>query len=552
MNTVTSTKWRRFRRNPIAITSVVLLAVIYVLSLASELICNSKPLIARANGRTFFPAFSFVSENDLVGNGVVTTPDYSKFCREHGEVRALFAPSRFGPRDIVDASDLSDYRRIRATYKPEVKSGRIDIRADLTIAKSENLDMFIRDQESGDRDQAAQRRSPTIERQTPAKDAVLSVTNLVVLPYEFSKSIASRFANQPSPAFAVTLPGPRGMVELSLLAYEERPNPPRTVRIRIRDAESEQAKPATVWFDRAENGDVIVTAASRKTYEALDVSVRDAMIAQAKVLSEAARQPGNGNYDSGDGREGAQSQTSNVTTALEPVTWPFRPVKGHPMGIDNAGRDVFARVLYGTRTAMTFGLVLVAWALAVGIVVGALQGYFGGWVDLGGQRFIEIWSALPFLYVMILVGSVFGRSFGLLLLCYGLFNWIGISYYVRAEFLRLRSRPFVEAAKCQGLGTWRIILRHMLPNALTPLITLLPFNLVGAIASISALDFLGFGLPPLTPSWGELLSQAQQNTSAWWLILYPSIMLFSTMLLSVFIGEGLRDAFDPKPKSRYS
>ena len=221
------------------------------------------------------------------------------------------------------------------------------------------------------------------------------------------------------------------------------------------------------------------------------------------------------------------------------------------MGLDAAGRDVFARVLYGTRTALTFGLLLVAWSLLIGIVAGAAQGYFGGWADLAGQRFIEIWSALPFLYVMILVGSVFGRSFGLLLFCYGLFNWIGVSYYVRAEFLRLRRRPFVEAAKCQGLGAWRIIRRHILPNALTPVITLLPFNLVGAIASISALDFLGFGLPPLTPSWGELLQQAQQNTSAWWLILYPSLLLFSTMLLTVFVGEGLRDAFDPKPNSRY-
>lgn len=249
------------------------------------------------------------------------------------------------------------------------------------------------------------------------------------------------------------------------------------------------------------------------------------------------------------GGEGAVSY--HVEKGNGVVSWPFRPVPGHFMGIDAAGRDVFARVLHGTRTAMTFGMVLVIWSMVIGVVVGAVQGYFGGWVDLGGQRFIEIWSSLPFLYIMILVGSVFGRSFGMLLFCYGLFNWIGISYYARAEFLRLRDRPFVDAARCQGLGTMRIMLRHILPNALTPLISLLPFNLVGAIASISALDFLGFGLPPLSPSWGELLQQAQQNVSAWWLTLYPSLMLFLVMLLTVFVGEGVRDAFDPKPNNRY-
>ena len=189
--------------------------------------------------------------------------------------------------------------------------------------------------------------------------------------------------------------------------------------------------------------------------------------------------------------------------------------------------------------------------MLLGVAAGAVQGYYGGVVDIAAQRFIEIWSSLPFLYVMILVGSVFGRSFILLLFCYGLFNWIGVSYYMRAEFLRLRSRPFVEAARCQGLSPARIIWRHILPNALTPVVTLMPFNLIGAISSISALDFLGFGLPPLTPSLGELLGQAQQNTAAWWLVLYPSLVLFAVMLLSVFVGEGLRDAFDPKPTARY-
>ena len=239
----------------------------------------------------------------------------------------------------------------------------------------------------------------------------------------------------------------------------------------------------------------------------------------------------------------------------DPVSWPFPPVKGHPFGIDSAGRDVYARVVHALRISLLFGLVLAFWAMLGGLVVGALEGYFGGWTDILGQRFTEIWSALPFLYVMIFIGSTVGHrsqlfDMLLLLLCYSLFNWIVVSYYVRAEFLRLRSRPFVEAAKCQGFSAVRIIFREILPNALTPLVTLFPFLLMGAIGSLAALDFLGFGLPPMTPSLGELLNQASQFRGAWWLILFPTLALFTVMLLTVLVGEGLRDAFDPRRASK--
>lgn len=233
----------------------------------------------------------------------------------------------------------------------------------------------------------------------------------------------------------------------------------------------------------------------------------------------------------------------------DPVTWPFRPVKGHPFGIDSAGRDVYSRVVHGLRIGLLFGFVLTFWAMAGGVIVGSIEGYFGGIVDIIMQRFTEIWSTLPFLYIMVLIGATLGRSFGTLLVCYALFNWILVSYYVRAEFLRLRSRPFVEAAKCQGLSSARIIFKHILPNALTPLVTLFPFLLMGAIGSLAALDFLGFGLPALTPSLGELLNEAQQFRWAWWLVAFPGGTLFIVMFLAVLIGEGLRDAFDPRRKS---
>ena len=232
------------------------------------------------------------------------------------------------------------------------------------------------------------------------------------------------------------------------------------------------------------------------------------------------------------------------------VSFPFRPVPEHPFGIDAGGRDVYARVVHGMRIALVFGLALALLGMFFGLVMGAVEGYFGGFTDIVCQRFTEIWSAMPFLYVMIFIGSTVGRSFAVLLVCYAIFNWITVSYYMRAEFLRLRGQTFVEAAKVQGLSTLRILFVHILPNALTPLITLFPFLLMGAIGSLAALDFLGFGLPPMTPSCGELLQEAQQFRSAWWLILFPSSALFIVMLLTVLIGEGLRDAFDPRQESR--
>ena len=232
------------------------------------------------------------------------------------------------------------------------------------------------------------------------------------------------------------------------------------------------------------------------------------------------------------------------------VSYPFAPCSKHPFGLDNSGRDVMLLVIHGMRIALNFGLVLAFSGMLIGLIVGSIEGYFGGFVDIVCQRFTEIWSAIPFLYVMIFIGERLGRSFGILLLCYAIFNWIAVSYYMRAEFFRLRSRTFVEAAKCQGFSARRIIFGHILPNALTPLITLFPFLLMGAIGSLAALDFLGFGLPPMTPSCGELLRQAQADPSSWWLIFFPAAALFIVMLLTVLIGEGLRDAFDPRQKSK--
>jgi microcin C transport system permease protein len=211
---------------------------------------------------------------------------------------------------------------------------------------------------------------------------------------------------------------------------------------------------------------------------------------------------------------------------------------------------VLARLIYGFRICMTFALALAAISSVLGIIIGGIQGYCGGWVDLTAQRFIEVWSALPFLYVVILLGSIYGQSFAVLLFVMAIFEWIALSYYMRGEFYRLRELPYVLAARSLGASNTRILFRQMLPNAMTPVITLLPFMLVAGISSLTALDFLGFGLQPPTPSWGEMLGQGLQNLQAPWIATSAIGALFITLMLATFVGEGIRDAFDPKSRLR--
>lgn len=542
-------KWRRFRRNPRAMVSLIFLAVLYAFSLCTELICSSEPLYLRVRGRSFFPFLSFVSERELFGEGADASPDWSRledyqgFSAEGGDF-AIYAPVRSGTSDVMRPSDFEKYRKTVVTAAPQVKVARCDVDSSLRLTgRHYGCESFF---DTSDLSLPLPSLLGT-EEGASEKTAPESISS-----EDLRAAVASRLANNPSPAASFTFGG----VKISLAEFKPRSRPPKSVRLRIEETGEAASRTLSFSFDPSaversrQAGAEPLPDSHTGEWNSLPASLRAEIV---RRLSSPDSPAGASAVDASSSADSSADPAAgwNLSFAVESVTWPFRPVPGHPMGIDANGRDVFACVLSGTRTAMTFGILLVAWAMLIGIVAGALQGYFAGWVDMAGQRFIEIWSSLPFLYVMILVGDVLGRSFGLLLFCYGLFNWIGISYYVRAEFLRLRKRPFVEAAKCLGLSPRRIILRHILPNALTPVITLLPFSLVGAIASISALDFLGFGLPPLTPSWGGLLQQAQDNVQAWWLILYPSAMLFLVMLAAVFVGEGLRDAFDPKPSSRY-
>ena len=227
--------------------------------------------------------------------------------------------------------------------------------------------------------------------------------------------------------------------------------------------------------------------------------------------------------------------------------FPSPPSFQNLLGTDDRGRDVLTRLIYGYRYSMIFAFSVWIISYMIGIFFGALMGYFGGLTDLFGQRATEIIEALPSLIIIITITAVFGRSLWFIILFFSTVSWVVISLYVRAEFLRLRKRDFVEASRAQGRGHFGIIFKHILPNSLTPIITFSPFALASMIGFLAILDYLGFGLVPPTPSWGELLAQSKKYiTTAWWLALFPSLALFSSLLSLTFIGNGVRDAFDPK------
>src|SRR5437867_2798784 len=245
-----------------------------------------------------------------------------------------------------------------------------------------------------------------------------------------------------------------------------------------------------------------------------------------------------------------------------PGSPPHPPSPDHIFGTDDRARDVFARLAYGFNVSLTFALFVLAISYVVGVFVGAMLGYFGGKLDILGQRLIEIWSSLPFLYTIIIISSIIvpiyipGRnlvaqpSFWLLIAILATFDWMGITYYVRGEFYREKAKDYVGAAISIGVPEWVRMFRHILPNALTPVVSFAPFAIVANIEALVALDFLGFGLPAPTPSWGELIGQGVNYLTDWWLIFFPLGAVFITLLLIVFVGESIREAFDPKEFSR--
>ncbi|MEN3027276.1 MAG: ABC transporter permease subunit [Chlorobiota bacterium] len=222
------------------------------------------------------------------------------------------------------------------------------------------------------------------------------------------------------------------------------------------------------------------------------------------------------------------------------------------LGTDDRGRDVFARMAYGFQISLSFALLLALLEYLIGVPIGAALGFFGGRFDILAQRLIEIWATVPFLFLVIIVASIVRPNFILLLLLLALFTWIGITVLIRAEFYREKAKDYVAAAIAIGIPRWKVMFKHILPNSLVPIITYFPFSVVAGIGALVSLDFLGFGLPPPTPSWGEMMSVGLQHlaTGKWWLMLSPMTALFLTLTLIVFIGESVREAFDPRTFSR--
>ena len=517
---ITRKRLGRFRASRRAYWSLLILGFLYLASLGAELLCNDRPLYARYENESYFPVFFFYPEDAFTGNGRLTRPDYkainaSPAFADNEANFMIFPPLPFGPQEIIKPASIpvSEEIEIQAQQAPRVASVNID--GDFIIRRQRGAGWFF---------------------QVPDEAvAGLDFRAAYALPEGLTQALSERLANRPAGAWSQTLSLGEKRIELSLSPYKPRSRPQDTARVLLREVAAEDRRAA--WSYAPETGRV---RGQDELWRALTPAQKDAIRAQAQARAAAPVGALTVEHD------GARYRVSFIK---EDVRFPFRPVGQHLFGLDDTGRDVLARIFYGLRTSLNFGLLLVIASMVVGTLIGAAQGYYGGKTDLTGQRLTEIWESLPFLYVLILLGSVYGRSFLLLVAVYGLFNWIGVSYYMRAEFLRLRRAQFVESALCLGLPDRKILFRHILPNALVPLTTFFPFYLVGAIGTLAALDYLGFGLPPPTASWGQLLAQAQ-GQPYWWLILYPSLALFIVILLCVFIGEGVRNAFDPRPPSR--
>lgn len=510
---ITRKRLQRFRKVEYAYNSFLLLVFFYLLSLIAEVLCNNRPLMVRYEGKTYFPFVKFYPEDTFTGSGRMTRPDYkqinrSEAFRSNPENFMHFAPVPYGPRETVTAEEIETSRLITVEFEAKPSTAVVYLRPDLTIDKLRDSTLPI---------------GLALDENLAARMALNEL---------FQAAFQKRVNNEADEIYEQDVVLGEKRLHLKMVANKVRSKPRDTVRLYLNEAQLELG--SMTWGEKG----------WRKVdpnWETLPLELREQI--EAGALAARSGEVAPLSFE-------VENTPYTVSFSKEQVTFPFRPCKGHWLGLDEAGRDVLTLLLYGMRVAFSFGIILVLVAMVFGTLIGAAQGYYAGKVDLIAQRLIEIWQAMPFLYIIILVGSVFGRSFLLLLVIYGIFNWIGISYYMRAEFLKLRSMPYVEASRCMGVRPIKIMFKHMLPNALVPLVTFFPFSLVGAIGALTALDYLGFGLPAGTASWGALLSQAQTYRFAWWLIVYPSLALFGVMLLGVFVGEGVRTAFDPRQYSR--
>jgi microcin C transport system permease protein len=402
-NPITQKRLMRLKEMKRAYISLWILAILYVVSLGAELICNDAPLYIKYNDRLYYPVFKFYPDNTFTGSGKQTRPDYHKinlsadFDQDPNNYM-IFPPIAFGPKASVDPQsiDVSDLVTVRFTPMPMM--GSVNIRDDYVIVRSVSFGPFLGKTEKEVRD--------------------LRLTDYFNIPESIGQAVRIRFNNKSAPAINAStkhLEGTKIMISLS--TFSKRQKSPRTVRLTFKEMISKNMSDPThvaeIKFDRRLHK---TSQSSEKAGETLWSKLFDSEKSEILRNVESRFLGPLDNF-----RLKLNGRSYTVSFDKEDIRFPFRPVKGHIMGIDAAGRDVFARILYGLRTSMTFGLLLVFASMVLGIISGAFQGYYGGAVDIAGQRVIEIWSALPFLYIMILMGSVYGRSFSLLLFCYGIF-----------------------------------------------------------------------------------------------------------------------------------
>jgi microcin C transport system permease protein len=526
LNPITRRRLAGFRKLKRAYVSFWLFVLVYAVGMLAGVLSNEKPLFVRFEDQNLFPVNpigAFYPEDRFLKNGINTRPNYKKL-----DASPLFAGNPdhfmlwslipFGPNASTPPESIDIPNVILMKFQRAQEVATVNVREDGLIYRSATASFFF----NGEEDSALRDRS---------------LSEFWELTPSLLEAITARFENREMPTLSGAVASSSNMrAMLSVSAYTPRSRPPRSVRITFREIVSNDEAQVMQWSPGP-----TMRGSIADLWAALDVPQRNGLKAQITQRFDAPIPPAYVTID---------DSRYEVKFEKEDIHFPFRPSAGHPLGLDSSGRDVLSRVLHALPIALNFGILLVLVTMVIGIFVGGVQGYFGGRIDLVGQRITEIWESLPFLFIMILLGSIYGRSFTLLLVVYGFFNWIGISYYMRGEFLKLRKQPFAEAAVCMGIGRWKVMWRHILPNALVPVITFFPFSLVGAIGSLAALDYLGFGLPAPTPSWGELLAQAQEFRFAWWLIAYPFIALFVVILLAVFIGEGVRSAFDPRTNTK--
>ncbi len=523
LNPITRKRLQRFKEMKRSYWSFLLLVLLYFIGLGSDLLCNNLPIYLHFEGKHYFPIFRYYPEEEFLNNGRLTRPNYKKLAEsksfKSNPANIVYFPLfPYGPNESISEESIDIPELVTVEIESIQRVGTINILSDYRISRSNGSAYFF---------------GKTRENSLRS----MNLKDHWKLPPEVDQAVLRRFENRNMPSIsidAVSITGQRAT--LSISAYKPRLRIPETVRIIFRELINSNRTSHIKFNPKLQP----LSEMPREWYQ-LSGEQKTRIIENVKTRFKKQVSPTFVEI---------RDQQYLINFLKEDLYFPYGPNHDHIMGLDSSGRDVFVRIVYALRTSLNFGFLLVCSTMVLGIIFGSLQGYFGGTIDLFGQRLIEVWESLPFIYILILIGSIYGRSFIILLLIYGIFNWIGISYYIRAEFFRLRKQPFVESALCMGLSTFKIIFRHILPNGLVPIITFFPFSLVSAIGVLAALDFLGFGLPPPTPSWGELLGQAQEFRYAWWLILYPSSALFVVVLLGVFIGEGARSAFDPRTNSR--